>query len=858
MRRRLLVPEAIQTSAMDCGPASLAALLGGFGIHASYGRLREACQTSVDGTSIDALETAAIQLGLDATQVMVPADHLLAREAELLPALAVARLPGGATHFVVLWRRHGRWVQIMDPGRGRRWVPARRVVEDLYIHTQPVPVEAWREWSAADAFLAPLAGRIRRIGGAAERLIRSCDSARLDAAVRLVEHLVDCGGARRGREAASILDKAAASSPPHEYWSAAPSPEDPSEVVLRGAVLLQVHGRRATTSSTADLNRELSAAVEEKPARPLAELLRAVPALGAVGIAAALAPSAAAVVVQALLLRGFFEIGRELANTGARLAAIAAVLAFCAALLALDYSIARGVLRLSRILEVRLRLRFLAKIPRLADRYFHSRPISDMADRAHNAHVIRNVPELASGFLRAVFEMTFIAGAIAWLYPEAAGMAAVLALTAAGIPIVAQPLLAERDLRVRVHCGALTRFYLDALLGLTAIRAHDASRAIRHEQAVLLTEWARAARALQRAIVGLEGLQFAATVGLGVWTVWGHLSAGHGIGGVLLLVYWVLNLPALGQEAAAAAWQYPWLRNSALRLIEPLGAPEEPRAESAPAIEAAPNIVFDAVRVEAGGHTILDAISLDIPAGQHVAVVGPSGAGKSSLAGLLLGWHRPAAGSVRIDSRPLDVGRLDALRRSTAWVDPQVQIWNRSLGENLREPSAALLEHAGLHRVLGKLSEGLDTVLGEGGALLSGGEGQRVRFGRALAQTEPALVILDEPARGLDRRQRRSFIENARKRWHGATILTITHDIEDTLTFDRVLVIDHGRIVEDGAPATLASDRSSRYRALLDAEDNVRRNFWSSANWRRLRLDGGKLTELEGESTQCRIARLTA
>jgi ATP-binding cassette subfamily B protein len=580
----------------------------------------------------------------------------------------------------------------------------------------------------------------------------------------------------------------------------------------------------------------------------MADLLRAIPVLSAAGIAGALASSAAAVVVQALLLRGFFDIGRELSNTGALLAAIAAVLAFCGALLALDYSIARGVLRLARMLEVRLRLRFLAKIPRLADRYFQSRPISDMADRAHNAHVIRNAPELASGFLRAVFEMVLTAGAIAWLYPEAAWTAALLALTAAGIPIASQPALAERDLRVRVHCGALTRFYLDALLGLTAIRAHGASRAVRHEQAALLTEWARAARGLQRAVVGLEGLQFAASLGLAAWIVWGHLSAGQGIGGVLLLVYWVLNLPVLGQEAAAAAWQYPWLRNSALRLFEPLGAPEEPRAEAAGAIEAAPRIVFDAVSVEAGGHTILDGISLDIPAGQHVAVVGPSGAGKSSLAGLLLGWHRPAAGSVWIDGRPLDGALLDTLRRSTAWVDPQVRIWNRSLGENLREPTAALLEQAGLHRVLRRLPEGLDTVLGEGGGLVSGGEGQRVRFGRALSQAGPALVILDEPARGLDRAQRRLLIESARKQWGGATLLAITHDIEDTLAFDRVLVIEDGRIVEDGVPATLAASRASRYRALLDAEESVRRSLWSSANWRRLRLDGGKLTELEGRT----------
>ena len=120
--RRFLVPEAIQTSAMDCGPASLKALLEGFGISASYGRLREACQTDVDGTSIDTIEEAAGQLGLDASQIMLPLDHLLDAGADALPAIVVVTQPSGATHFVVVWRRHGPWVQVMDPAVGRRRV----------------------------------------------------------------------------------------------------------------------------------------------------------------------------------------------------------------------------------------------------------------------------------------------------------------------------------------------------------------------------------------------------------------------------------------------------------------------------------------------------------------------------------------------------------------------------------------------------------------------------------------------------------------------------------------------------------------------------------------------------------------
>jgi ATP-binding cassette subfamily B protein len=201
---------------------------------------------------------------------------------------------------------------------------------------------------------------------------------------------------------------------------------------------------------------------------------------------------------------------------------------------------------------------------------------------------------------------------------------------------------------------------------------------------------------------------------------------------------------------------------------------------------------------------------------------------------------------------------LDRLRRETAWVDPQVHLWNRGLFENLRygaESSAAnmdaTLEAADLHGVLKKLPDGLQTPLGGGGALVSGGEGQRVRMGRAMSRTDARLVILDEPARGLDHERRRALLDRARELWRDATLVCITHDIDDTRDFSRVLVVEHARIVEDGDPAQLAADVSSRYRSLLDAEHAVRRGMWSHPKWRRLRLDDGRLTEEAREETTC-------
>ena len=117
----------------------------------SYGRLREACQTDVDGTSIDTLEEVACQLGLDAEQIMIPVDHLLEAEARALPAIVVVRLPNGFTHFVVAWRGRGRRVQVMDPATGRRWPTRRHFLEEAYIHTQAVPAAGWREWAGSGA-----------------------------------------------------------------------------------------------------------------------------------------------------------------------------------------------------------------------------------------------------------------------------------------------------------------------------------------------------------------------------------------------------------------------------------------------------------------------------------------------------------------------------------------------------------------------------------------------------------------------------------------------------------------------------------------------------------------------------------
>lgn len=966
-RRRLFVPEVVQTSSMDCGPASLKCMLEGFGIPASYGRLREACQTEVDGTSIDTMEEVAVQLGLEAEQVMIPVDHLLLPGSEPLPALVVVRRPPNATHFLVAWRRTGGFMQLMDPATGRRWVTASKFLEEVYVHTMPVGAEGWREWASSPAFTGALAKRLEKVGAGARQTRRliagAVDSggwralAALDAATRMAESVVRSGGISRGRQAAGVVERFAARAAgegpedwtaiPADFWSARPAPPDEDgeeQVLLRGAVLVHVRGLRVDAKpgqvegpSAVDekvdeevrdgtqLPPELAAALAERPARPGLELLRILRADGLFAplvLLLAVLFAAAGTVAEALMLRGLFDVGRELNLSGQRLGAVGALVVFLLALLVLELPVVGAVLRMGRRLETRLRMLFMDKIPRLGDRYFHSRLTSDMTERSHQIHVLRQLPALGERFMRAVFSLALTTLGIAWLDPASAPVALLAAALAVAVPVSAQPVLVERNLRVRNHAGALSRFYFDALIGLFAVRAHGAERAVRREHENLLIDWAGAGLGLLRATVAAEAVHLVAGFGLSAWMLVGYVSRTGESGGLLLFAYWVLNLPVLGQEVEHVARQYPGFRNATLRMLEPLGALEEADAseptevregthgvvksaskekvelvEAATQIEpagslvkaegdaqaglvvaavsevmadaavppeggsngggngAAPRgrglpVVFEGVTVRAAGHTILEGVDLSVGACEHVAVVGSSGAGKSSLVGILLGWHRPAAGRVYVGGEPLGGRRLERLRRETAWVDPTVHLWNQTFIENIRYGSGAAgadslgraVKLADLIDVLEKLPDGLQTPLGEGGALFSGGQGQRVRLGRAMLREGVRLVILDEPFRGLERDRRRRLLERARAYWRGATLLCITHDVGETLSFGRVVVVEGGRVVEDGHPRQLASDPGSRYAALLAAEEEVRTGMWSGGEWRRLRLQGQRLS----------------
>jgi ATP-binding cassette subfamily B protein len=894
--RRLIIPEVVQTSAMDCGPASLKSLFEGFGVSLSYGRLREACQTDVDGTSIDTVEDVAVQLGLRAQQTMVPLDHILLPEARVLPAIVVTSLPDGSNHFVVVWRRHGRFVQVMDPATGRRWPVYDRFLEEVYSHVLPVPAAAWRKWAGGEEFTGPLRRRLSDLGIDSSKIeslieVALSDSgwhriASLDAAARMTQSLINSGGINRGQQAASVIEsffeRAASesidqpSAIPAVYWSVrfAVRTEDGAEYLnLKGAVIVCIrsapqklpdYSQEKSDFDSEPVSPELIAALKEPPVRPAREILRFMKKDGLLtpyALVLTLCLVSGGLVFESLLFRGLLGLSQQFGLVSQQLQALAFLIVFVLGLLLLELPVANGLQRLGRHLESRLRIAILEKLPRLSDMYFRSRLTSDMTERSHSIYALRMLPGIGGQMIRSIFGLVLTAAAIAWLDPPSAPLAFLIAFVSVLLPLVTQPFVTNHDLRMRTHAGALTRFYLDSLFGLTPIRAHMAEHAIRREHESLLVEWARSSFGLQRRVVAVEAVQSLIGFALAISILLSYVQRAGEASSALLIIYWSLSLPLLGQMVAQTAQQYPVYRNITERLIEPLGASEEtslPEIEEAESIAHAESenkkskavgVSFQCMSVKAAGHRILEEVSLDIKAGSHVAIIGPSGAGKSSLVGVLLGWHRPASGRVMIEGEPLDGKRLQQLRRETVWVDPTVQIWNRSLLDNVRYgvhgptdlPLSRAIELSQLNGVLKKLPEGLQTQLGESGALVSGGEGQRVRLGRGMLRPDIKLVILDEPFRGLDRNRRQELLSNSRSLWRDATLLCITHDVSETRDFDLIVIIDQGHIVEVGAPANLLEQPDSKYKALVDVETALQKEFWRTPLWRRLKLENGKL-----------------
>jgi ATP-binding cassette subfamily B protein len=226
----------------------------------------------------------------------------------------------------------------------------------------------------------------------------------------------------------------------------------------------------------------------------------------------------------------------------------------------------------------------------------------------------------------------------------------------------------------------------------------------------------------------------------------------------------------------------------------------------------------------AGGPPLLDGIDLRVRAGERLAIVGPSGSGKSTLVSLVQRFYDPSEGAVRVDG--LDVRRLKqvSLRRQIGVVFQDSLLFNESVLANIaygrphasRHEIEAAAKAANAHDFIVRLPTGYDTIVGERGSRLSVGERQRISIARTLLK-DPAILILDEPTSALDAETEHLVQEALERVTRGRTTLVIAHRLSTVVDADRIVVLKHGRIVEEGTHATLVG-RGGYYASLVEKQ----------------------------------------
>ena len=210
------------------------------------------------------------------------------------------------------------------------------------------------------------------------------------------------------------------------------------------------------------------------------------------------------------------------------------------------------------------------------------------------------------------------------------------------------------------------------------------------------------------------------------------------------------------------------------------------------------------------GRKVFDAFDLHIPVGQKVGIVGPSGAGKSTLISLIQRLDDVQGGCVLIDGQDISEVSQDSLRARMAVVPQETALFNRSIRENIRygRPEATDEEvidaarHAFCDAFIRELPQGYDTPVGERGVMLSGGQRQRLGIARAFVKNAP-ILILDEATSALDTHSEAEIQAALANLMEGRTVLAVAHRLSTLANFDRVVVLEQGRIVEDGPPEQL-------------------------------------------------------
>ena len=465
-------------------------------------------------------------------------------------------------------------------------------------------------------------------------------------------------------------------------------------------------------------------------------------------------------------------------------------------------------------IDVELGARLFRHLLALPISYFQARRVGDSVARVRELENIRNF--LTSSALTLVIDLffTFVFLAVMLLYsPFLTAIVLAAFPFYVGISATATPLFRQR-LDEKFARGAENQaFLVEAVTGIETLKSMAVEPQMQRRWERQLAGYVGASfrvvslsNAASQTVQLISKLSTAGILYFGARLVIdGSLTIGE------LVAFNILagrvSSPVL---RLAQIWQdFHQARLSVERLGDILNSPAEPTFSpgraALPRIQG--NVVFDHVtfRYRIDGSEILHNINFSVPAGQVVGIVGPSGSGKSTLAKLIQRLYVPESGRVLVDGIDLALVDIAWLRRQLGVVLQENVLFNCSIRDNIalaqpgtqieRVIAAATL--AGAHDFILELPEGYDTIVGERGGSLSGGQRQRIAIARALL-SEPRILILDEATSALDYESEQIIHHNMAQIAKGRTVFVVAHRLSAVRHADRILTLDHGRLIEDG------------------------------------------------------------
>lgn len=482
-----------------------------------------------------------------------------------------------------------------------------------------------------------------------------------------------------------------------------------------------------------------------------------------------------------------------------------------------------------RYLSVWVGERFLTDLRTTVFRHLHSLSL-DFFDRRRLGDVLSRLTGdigaiesvVLSGVTRALsytLRILLYGGALFYLQWQLACVALVVAPCFWAMSRVFARRLKEASRANRRTSGAMTAVAEESLANVALVQAYnrqesEVERFRQRNLAVMRSQlYATRLRGLYTPIGDMfELVGLLLVVGLGTWKLTqGEMTMGELL--VFMAYFGQLASPLRGIgrlsnslfSAAAGAERILEVLNTSPAVCEP--------AHGRVAVaRSTGKVQLDDVRFSYPGSSAesLRGVNLTVEPGQTVAVVGSTGAGKSTVAKLLLRFVDPTSGTVRVDGHDLRSWDLTSLRDNIAIVLQETMIFDGTIRDNIAwsRPEAtdtqiaAAIKAADVDRLVARLPDGLDTRMGQRGRRLSGGERQRVAIARAMLRDAP-ILILDEPTTGLDVETSERVLAPLRRLMDGRTTIMITHNLATSREADIVVVLEDGRIAEQGPPEKL-------------------------------------------------------